>query len=151
MKHSEIPWATFITFLLAQVGKPYAFGTENDPKAADDSYKSWDCSELVQVAFAKIGITVPDGSYNQAKIVNTVTRDQLQIGDLGFKWYAETGVIHHVGIFIGHRSAKEGMPPVPMVIEAKGKSWGVVLTPADTFMKTPQWAKWGHLKIIQDA
>lgn len=137
---------------MAQVGKPYVFGTENDPHADPAAYKAWDCSELVEIAFAKIGITVPDGSYNQAKVINPVAPDQLQIGDLGFKWFPDTGVIHHVGIYIGNRPLPEGSQvQVPTVIEAKGKDWGVVLTPADTFMKSSQFAKWGRLKIIQDA
>lgn len=130
-----------IDFLRRQLGKPYVFGVENDPKEIIwDNYKAWDCSELVEVAFAKIGILVPDGSYNQAKVCNRIVGDPL-IGDLGFKWHPDTEVIHHVGIYVGNER----------VIEAKGKSWGVVSTPVGEFVKSPDWAHWGRLRAIQDA
>lgn len=151
MKDSEVKWGAFIEFLLAQVGKPYVYGVENDPKADPSTYKAWDCSELSRVAFAKIGIIVPDGSYNQARVVHAVSPNSLRIGDLGFLMIPDTGVIHHVGIFIGNRKIGTDVIDTPTVIEAKGKSWGVVLTPATKFMSTPQFAKWGRLNVIQDA
>lgn len=141
MNHSAVRWSMLIDFLRRQVGKPYIFGVENDPKEQNwDNYKAWDCSELVEVAFAKIGIIVPDGSYNQEKVCNRIAGEPL-IGDLGFKWHPETQAIHHVGIFVGNAT----------VVEAKGKTWGVVETSLATFMNSPDWAYWGRLKTIQDA
>lgn len=141
MKHSAMGWSRLVDFLKRQVGKPYVFGVENDPQETNwDNYKAWDCSEIVEVAFSKIGITVPDGSYNQAKVCNVITGDPL-IGDMGFKWDPETQVIHHVGICIGNGC----------IIEAKGKQWGVVMTPIQVYTSSSHWAFWGRLKTIQDA
>jgi len=141
MKHSNINWPRLVDFLKRQVGKPYIFGVENDPNENNwDKYWAWDCSELVQVGFAKLGIDVPDGSYNQDKVCVLVTGHPI-VGDLGFKWHPDTQVIHHVGIYIGNDN----------IIEAKGKAWGVVQTPLKTFESSPDWAHWSRLKIIQDA
>lgn len=149
MKHSEINWSKLIDLGRKLVGKPYVFGAEvklNDP--SPDHIKAIDCSELVEWLFAQIGITVPDGSYNQAKtckrlsfVPGDIKSDVLLIGDLGFKWDPETQAIHHVGIYID-----EGM-----VLEAKGKSWGVVLTPYGDYVKSTHFAWWGRLKNIEDA
>ncbi len=141
MNHSSINWSKLVDFLKRQVGKPYVFGVENDPKENNwDKYLAWDCSELVEVAFLKLGIQVPDGSYNQDKVCVPIVGDPV-IGDLGFKWHPDTQVIHHVGVYIGDGN----------VIEAKGKAWGVVMTPIKTFEDSPDWSHWARLKVIQDA
>ena len=141
IKHSDVNWAHMIDFLKRQVGKPYVFGVENDPKEPNwDAYKFWDCSELIEVAFSKINIFVQDGSYNQAKMCKRISEAPL-IGDLGFKWHPENEVIHHVGVYIGDGN----------VIEAKGKKWGVVMTAIKVYEDSPDWAYWGRLKVIQDA
>lgn len=140
-KHSNVNWPHMVDFLKRQVNKPYVFGVENDPKEANwNNYKAWDCSELAEVAYAKINLFLPDGSYNQVKMCDRVVGDPL-IGDLGFKWHPDTEVIHHVGIYIGNG----------IIVEAKGKAWGVVATPIKTFEASPDWAFWGRLKTIQDA
>jgi cell wall-associated NlpC family hydrolase len=141
-KHSEINWASLIEFLLQQVGKPYVFGVENDPTEYDwTKYRSWDCSEIVEVAFFKIGLEFPDGSYNQAKVVQKILNQSLLIGDLGFKWNPETEVIHHVGINIGDNR----------IVEAKGKAWGVVITPMNEYIASSHFAFFGRHKEILDA
>lgn len=146
IKHSEVNWALFLDFLLKQIGKPYNFGIENDPKENDwNKYKAWDCAELVENSFYKIGLSLPDGSYNQAKVVKHVDVNTLLMGDLGFKHFPDTGVIHHVGIYVGNQ--KE----VPCVIEAKGINYGVVLTPLKDYMNTSHFAFWGRHKEILDA
>lgn len=140
-KHSEVGWSAFIEFLKRQVGKPYLFGVENDPKESNwDNYKAWDCSELVEIAFYKIHINVPDGSYNQAAVSTPIVGEPL-IGDLGFKWHPDTKQIHHVGLYIGAGN----------VVEAKGVNWGVVMTPIKNFENSPDWAYWGRLKLIENA
>ena len=148
MKHSEINWPHLLNFGKKLIGKPYVFGAEVDLNNPDpDKIKAIDCSELVEVLFASIGLRVPDGSYNQAKVVKKLAFgpppnvDVLLIGDLGFKWNPETEVVHHVGIFTG-----EGM-----VLEAKGKNWGVVETPFKEYINSPHFAFWGRLKSIEDA
>lgn len=149
IKHSEIPWAKMINFGKKIIGKPYEFGAEinidkiiKDPNP--DYIKAIDCSELVEVLYALVGIYIPDGSYNQAKSTRRLEfkpgldSDYLLIGDLGFKWNPENEVIHHVGIYFGGRD----------VLEAKGKKWGVIMTSYDEYIKSPHFAYWGRLKNI---
>lgn len=142
MKHSEINWARLIELGNKLVGKPYVFGAEVDPNNPNpDDIKAIDCSELVEWLFAQIGITVPDGSYNQAKMCVKVEEKDVLIGDLGFKWDPETQAIHHVGIHIGNKQ----------VLEAKGKRWGVVITGLDSYMASAHFAFWGRLKSVENA
>jgi len=143
MKHSQINWAHLITLGKKLVGKPYVLGAEVNLKDPDtDHIKAIDCSEIVEWLFAQINIAVPDGSYNQAKVVTRISPGQpILIGDLGFKWNPENEGIHHVGIFIGDDT----------ILEAKGKKWGVVLTPVKDFTASEHFAFWGRLKDIEDA
>lgn len=55
----------FVSIALTQAGKRYVFGAEASP--SDPDPRAFDCSELVQWAAARAGITpaVPDGSANQ--------------------------------------------------------------------------------------
>lgn len=141
MKHSEINWSTFIDFLKQQVGKPYVFGAENKLDENDWSqYKAWDCSELMEVAYYKIGLSLPDGSYNQAKVCPKVVGEIL-IGDLAFKWNPETEVIHHLGAYIGNNE----------IVEAKGKAYGVVITPVQTYMASSHFAFFARHKLVENA
>ena len=53
----------FVQLALAQEGDSYVFGGEARLDDADPTV--FDCSELVQWAAARVGVDVPDGSYNQ--------------------------------------------------------------------------------------
>jgi cell wall-associated NlpC family hydrolase len=74
---------------MAQRGKPYVW--------AAGGPDSFDCSGLVQYAFAAAGISLPHSSRMQAGIGRSVSRDQLQPGDL----VAFYSPISHIGIYIG--------------------------------------------------
>ena len=143
-KHSEINWPKFIAFGKELVGKPYRLGAEvnihdilKSQNPAD--IKEIDCSELVEVLFRLVGVPVPDGSYNQFKVSRPVIGDLL-IGDLGFKWNPENQVVHHVGVWI------DGA-----VLEAKGKAFGVILTPRESYERSSHFAGWRRLNAIADA
>jgi cell wall-associated NlpC family hydrolase len=137
---SKVDWAKLVRLGKQLVGKPYRFGEEVSLKETDPSkISAIDCSELVEWLFAQVGIVVPDGSYNQFKVSNPVAGD-LRTGDLGFKWIPETHAVHHVGVWIGDT-----------VLEAKGKAWGVVLTPRKDFEASPHFAMWRRLSNIKDA
>lgn len=143
-KHSELNWPRLISLGKALVGKPYVFGSEVDLTNPDPSHiKSIDCSELVEWLFPNgVGLSFPDGSYNQAKICTKVGGNApILIGDLGFKWNPDTEVIHHVGVYIGENT----------VLEAKGKQWGVVLTPLEAYIGSTHFAYWGRHRLIADA
>jgi cell wall-associated NlpC family hydrolase len=75
---------------LAQQGKPYVWA------AAGPS--SFDCSGLVQYAYAAAGISLPHSSGAQARMGTAVTRAQLQPGDL-IAFYSP---VSHIGIYIGN-------------------------------------------------
>lgn len=142
MKHSEINWPRLIELGRRLIGKPYNLGAEVNLKDPDpDHIKAIDCSELVEWLYAQIGISVPDGSYNQAKVCREIKEEQLLIGDLGFKWFPDTHAIHHVGVFLGGND----------VLEAKGKQWGTKITPISTYMASSHFAHWGRLKVVEDA
>lgn len=88
---------TAIAFARAQLGEPYLWGA-NGPDA-------WDCSSLVQAAYAAAGITIPRVTYDQvADSGPTVPLDRSawRAGDLLFA--AADGTPDnpgHVGLYIG--------------------------------------------------
>jgi cell wall-associated NlpC family hydrolase len=75
---------------MAQRGKPYVWAAAGPG--------SFDCSGLVMYAYAAAGVSLPHSSRMQAGIGQSVSRDQLQPGDLVF-FYSP---ISHVGIYIGN-------------------------------------------------
>ena len=88
MKHSEINWARLVSEGLLLVGKPYNFGEEVKLTDRDVAHiKAIDCSELVEWLYYPIGLEMPDGSYNQAKVCREIKAEpeefpgKLLIGD----------------------------------------------------------------------
>ena len=75
---------------LAQRGKPYIWA------AAGPS--SFDCSGLMAYAYAAAGIALPHSSAMQSAMGQSISRDELQPGDLIF-FYSP---VSHVGIYIGN-------------------------------------------------
>jgi cell wall-associated NlpC family hydrolase len=82
-----------VAYALAQLGTPYLWGGEGAG--------GFDCSGLVQAAYAAGGVALPRVAQAQydATATNTVPLDQLQPGDLVF-FGASTGAITHVGIVV---------------------------------------------------
>ncbi len=62
--------------------------------------KGFDCSGLVKYVCAKNGISLSRTSASQARQGVTVSRNNLQPGDLLF--FAKGGRVHHVGIYVGN-------------------------------------------------
>lgn len=60
---------------------------------------NYDCSGLMQAAFAASGIWLPRDSYQQEAFTQTVEFDQLLPGDLIF--FAAAQKINHVGLYLG--------------------------------------------------
>ncbi|MCM2426837.1 C40 family peptidase [Streptomyces sp. RKAG337] len=83
--------ASVISFLQAQVGKPYVMGGTGP--------SSYDCSGLVQAAFKTIGVELPRTSQEQSNSGTPVSISSLQVGDLVF-WGGQ-GSAYHVGVYIG--------------------------------------------------
>ncbi len=75
---------------LAQRGKPYIWAAAGP--------NSFDCSGLMAYAYAAAGINLPHSSGMQSTMGQSVSRDQLQPGDLIF-FYSP---VSHVGMYIGN-------------------------------------------------
>ncbi|MEU5994978.1 bifunctional lytic transglycosylase/C40 family peptidase [Spirillospora sp. NPDC047418] len=89
--------AKIIAFAMAQRGKPYVFGATG-PDA-------WDCSSLVQAAYAAAGLTIPRTTFTQWPFGVRVPNNQAQPGDLVFFNSGpgtSTNNPGHVGLVIGH-------------------------------------------------
>ncbi|GBO56416.1 NLP/P60 family protein [Pseudanabaena sp. lw0831] len=71
---------------------------------------NYDCSGLMQAAFASVGIWIPRDAYQQEAFAKPVNIEEIQIGDLIF--FGNPTKTTHVGIYIGnseyiHSSGKE--------------------------------------------
>ncbi|HYX93950.1 MAG TPA: C40 family peptidase [Geodermatophilus sp.] len=80
---------TAVDTALAQLGDPYVWAA-----AGPDAF---DCSGLVQYAYAAAGVRLPHSSTMQSQMGTPVSRSQLQPGDLVF-FYSP---VSHVGIYVG--------------------------------------------------
>jgi len=74
----------------SQLGKPYVFGS-------GPSTDSFDCSDLVQWAYAQNGIKIPRTTYEQMKVLPKVSWKSLTPGDLLYK---DDG--GHVVMYVGN-------------------------------------------------
>ncbi len=79
---------TAINFALAQLGDPYVYGG-NGPN-------SWDCSGLIQKAWAAAGVSLPRVVGPQMSATTRVPMNALQPGDL-----VAYGSMSHIGMYIG--------------------------------------------------
>jgi cell wall-associated NlpC family hydrolase len=75
---------------LGQRGKPYVWAASGPG--------SFDCSGLTSYAYRAAGIGLPHSSALQSRLGRSVSRDELQPGDLVF-FYSP---VSHVGIYIGN-------------------------------------------------
>jgi cell wall-associated NlpC family hydrolase len=73
------------------LGKPYVWGAAG-PKA-------FDCSGFTLYVYDSFGVSLPHSAASQAGMGQTVSKSNLQPGDLIF--FNTTGGISHVGMYIG--------------------------------------------------
>lgn len=73
----------------SQLGKPYVFGSGPDTS-------SFDCSDLIQWAYAQVGIKLPRVTYDQIKVGRSVKGEKLKPGDL---FFSSPG---HVMMYVGN-------------------------------------------------
>jgi cell wall-associated NlpC family hydrolase len=106
--------AIAVAAALAQVGKPYV----NTPPGARPP-SSWDCSKLTAWAWAQAGVSLTPYSAAQINQVRTISRNELQPGDLLFYYNPSWGRVGHVSMYIGGG----------MVVEASTPSTGVRIHP----------------------
>lgn len=77
------------------LGTPYSYG------ASTGTTSVFDCSSFTKHVFAKKGITLPRSSAAQSGVGSTVSKSNLQPGDLVF-FNTSGGGISHVGIYVGN-------------------------------------------------
>ncbi len=78
-----------------QIGKPYVWGAEGP--------NSFDCSGLMYYAYKNgAGVTLPRTSRDQSKVGTTVSKSNLQPGDLIFSSTDGSGNVSHVAIYVGN-------------------------------------------------
>ena len=82
--------ATALAFAKSQLGKPYRYAS-----AGPDAY---DCSGLTSAAWAKAGVSLPRTSQSQIGAGRSVSKSELQPGDLVFYYSG----ISHVGLYAGN-------------------------------------------------
>lgn len=74
-----------------QVGVPYRYG--------GSSVRGFDCSGLVQYAYAAAGKRLPRTTGAMWRATRAVPRDDLRVGDLLF--FSIEGKMSHVGLYLG--------------------------------------------------
>ncbi|MEB3073603.1 C40 family peptidase [Parvimonas sp. C2] len=102
---------TVVNLALAQVGKPYVWGSAN-PNVG------FDCSGLVHYVYKQVGITLSRSSYSQINYGTRVKSSELRKGDLVF-FNNGGGRISHVGIYIGNNKFVHASTPGTGVIVSK--------------------------------
>lgn len=81
--------AKVVSIAMQYLGVPYVW--------AGSSPNGFDCSGLVSYVYARVGISLPHSSRMMYDYGTSVSRSQLEPGDLLFFY----NPIHHVGIYIG--------------------------------------------------
>ncbi|WP_456300476.1 NlpC/P60 family protein [Streptacidiphilus rugosus] len=81
--------AVAVAFARAQLGKPYVWGATGPG--------SYDCSGLVQAAWAAAGVSLPRTTYDQINAGRRVSTADLAPGDLVFYYSG----VSHVGMYVG--------------------------------------------------
>jgi len=93
-----------VNYALAQVGKEYKMGTAGP--------STFDCSGLMYAAYKQVGISLPRTSQTQFSAGTSVSKGDLQPGDLVFYY----GGITHVGMYIGNGKIVHAANPARGVV-----------------------------------
>lgn len=96
------------------LGYPYVYGGA--------SPKGFDCSGFVQYVFSHFGVSLGHSASSQINKGVSVSRENLQPGDLVFFAQTSSGRISHVGIYIGGDN----------FIHASSPSTGVIVSSMDS-------------------
>ncbi|MFY9926406.1 MAG: NlpC/P60 family protein [Streptosporangiaceae bacterium] len=93
--------AAAIAFARKQIGKPYRYGGAGPA--------SYDCSGLVETAYAAAGIAIPRTSQQQYKLGQVIAASARQPGDLVF--YNSSTAPSHVALYLGNNQIIESLKP----------------------------------------
>lgn len=81
-----------VRYAMEFLGTPYHWGG-NGPK-------TFDCSGFVRFVYAHFGVDLPRTTDGQNKVGQSVSRDDIQPGDLIL--FGDNGDPHHVGLYVGN-------------------------------------------------
>ena len=101
---------TVLAYAKSNVGGSYVWGGA--------SFKACDCSGLVMLSFAQVGINLPHYAASQAEYGTTVSYNNIQPGDVVFFGGSNYSSIYHVGIYIG-----DGL-----MVHAQNSATGIVIS-----------------------
>ncbi|MBR1562607.1 MAG: C40 family peptidase, partial [Ruminococcus sp.] len=101
---------TVLAYAKSNVGGSYVWGGA--------SFKACDCSGLVMLSFAQVGINLPHYAASQAEYGTTVSYNNIQPGDVVFFGGTNYSSIYHVGIYIG-----DGL-----MVHAQNSATGIVIS-----------------------
>lgn len=90
---SRLPKVISFTQLAMQQPNYYLWGGTVGP--------NYDCSGLIQAAFASVGIWLPRDAYQQQAFVQKINFEELRPGDLVF--FGTTQKVTHVGLYLGEK------------------------------------------------
>ncbi len=100
------------------LGTPYQFG------APSGQTRTFDCSSFVQYVFKKNGISLPRNSRQQSTVGTSVSKSNLQKGDLMFFKTAHSGGrIAHVGIYAGNNKILHTWGPGGVRYDSLNAGW----------------------------
>jgi peptidoglycan DL-endopeptidase CwlO len=87
---------TVVSRALSQHGTPYSWGggSKTGPGRGDDGKVGFDCSSLMQYAFAGAGVDLPRTTYGQIGLGRQVPPGDIQAGDLIFSNFDSRGPGH---------------------------------------------------------
>lgn len=102
---------TVIAYAKSMVGGSYVWG--------GSSYRATDCSGLVMLSYAQVGISLPHNAAAQSGYGKSVSYDSMQPGDLIFFGSS----IYHVAMYIGNG----------MMVHAENSNTGIVISYVSTF------------------
>ena len=95
---TNTPQGKAVAFAYAQLGKPYVWGATGPG--------TFDCSGLVQAAWAAAGVAIPRTTYEQWAALPHVSMSAIQPGDLIF-----FDSIGHVAIYVGNNMIIDAPQP----------------------------------------
>lgn len=113
------------------IGKPYVFG------ALVGDLNEFDCSSFTATIFKQNGILLPRVAADQAKVGIAVNKSDLQVGDLVFFDTSFTGVIDHVGIYIGNNQMINAIISGVKIVNMNTTYWTSRYVTARRVLNTP--------------
>ena len=108
---------TVVSYAKSMVGGAYVWG--------GSQFGATDCSGLVMLSFAQVGINLPHFAASQALYGTTVSYNNMKKGDVIFFGGASISSIYHVAIYIGDGK----------MVHAQNTATGIVISNVEYFSR----------------